>query len=571
MTRLLLSCALACAASRFAAAQDTTRLSVDSSGVEGDGSSFVATHCVGVGKSTFVVFSSSATNLVKGDTNGKTDLFLRDVVAGTTTRIVLDAKGGEPDGDSRLASITPDGRFVLFKSDATDLVSGDKNGVTDVFVLDRKSGLVERVSVDSKGNEGDAISNFGAISDDGQLVVFSSRADNLVGSDSNSTQDVFLRDLANQTTSCVSVTPSGGTGNGFSTGPVITADGSKIAFTSLADDLVSNDSNHVGDVFLFDVASGTTTLATLNEGGYQLNGISSAPALSADGALLAFRSAATNLDRAATSGLDEIYVRDLSSGKIWLASRANDGSAADANCSLPMLFSRADAAGDRPQVAFSSGESNLPDADLATDIDAFVFDLRSGVVQCASVDSAGGGHDSNVISSRFGATPDGKQLVFGSFDSALVSGDGNGSEDVFLRGLQWTFFSEFGSGLAGADGFVPHLSGTGGWCEAGIWQLQIHDGLGAAVGHLWVGFGRTNGVKLFGGTFYVDFAQPIFPVPIQLDGFAGVSGSGDLTIDGVNVEDLGEFSIFMQVLLLDLRAPKGISMSNALELAIDAG
>jgi Tol biopolymer transport system component len=573
MNRIVIVASLLLAVSSAAVrAQDTTRLSVDSAGGEGDDASFVSKRCVADnGKTTLVVFASRSTNLVKSDKNGKTDVFLRDVAAATTTRIVLDTGGNDPDDDSSNASITPDGRFVVFQSNATDLVSGDKNGATDVFVLDRASGVIERISVEGKGNEGDGDSDDASISDDGRFVVFSSRADNLVKGDSNAREDVFLRDRKNLTTTCVSLNQSGSPGDDVSREPEISGDASTIVFGSLADDLVTNDTNLSHDVFLYDVATKALTLGDVNESGFQLRTGADEPTLTPDGKLLAFRSTADNVHRAATSGVAQIYVRDPASGQIWLASHANDGAAADNHCEQPSLFTRTNGAGTRPQVAFWSEAQNLPDADSAFDFDAYVFDVPSGAIQCANVDSTGVGGGSGGNTSGFGTTPDGSQIVFSTRDGGLVAGDTNGDIDVFERGLQWTSFTEFGTGLAGTGGYVPHLSGIGGWCEAGIWEVDIADGLGRANGHLWVGLGRTNGINLFGGTFYVDFSQPIFPIPIRLFGAAGVGGAGSLTIPGINVENLGEISIFLQATLIDAHAIKGVSMTNALELEVDAG
>jgi Tol biopolymer transport system component len=497
------------------------------------------------------------------------DIFLRDVTAGTTTRIVLDVNGGEPDGPSSRPHITPDGRFVVFESEATDLVKDDKNGKSDVFVLDGHSGTIERVSLDEKGGETDGRSNEGGISADGRFVVFVNDSDNVASGDSNGERDVFLRDLVKKSTTCLSRRSKSATGNGRSLHPDLSDDGSTVAFGRAASDLVANDHNGVTDVFVCDVATGVVERASVNEGGFELDDDSEAPSLSSEGDLIAFTTGATNLHRDSTAGIPQVYVRDLKSGEVWLASRAADGAAADSFCVSPTLFTRNDGKGSRALVAFWSYAQNLPNAGDG-DADAFVYDFKAGIGQCVSVDSDGVDHPSGGVDPAMAATSDGASIVFTSIDSQLVKGDGNGKIDVFLRGLQWTTPTEFGSGLAGTGGFVPHLTGQGGSCETGAWQIAIEDGLGKAAGHLWVGLGRTNGINLFGGTFYVDFAQPIFAIPIALDGIAGVGGTGGLRLDGVNVENLGVFSIFLQCTLLDAHAPRGISMSNALELAIDS-
>jgi hypothetical protein len=553
-----------------ARAQDTERISVDSKEKEANGASGNGRQPATTGgEKALVVFQSSATNLVANDTNGKSDLFLRDLGLGTTTRIVFDVNGNETDGNSSGGSITPDGRFVVFQSAATLLVSGDKNGVDDIFVLDRSKGTIERVSVDSSGKEADGRSFSAAISADGNFVAFVSLADNLVANDGNAIFDVFLRDRAAGTTTCLSVDPTGVPGNKLSSEAWMTADGSKVAFSSDASNLVANDTNGLSDVFVRDVAAGVTTRASVNEGGFELDGKSASPSLSADGSLVAFASEATNLHRDSPTRSFQAYVRDLATGEVWLATRGVDGRPCIGTLFNPEITS--DPRTGEPIVVFWSTATNLPDDGIA-DFDLFAVRPWSGISQCLSVDSDGVDTDNSAGGSfsSSGVPPDGGAMYLCTSIPGLDPNDTNGASDVFRRGLQWTLPSEFGTGLGGSGGYVPHLSARGGSCEAGRWFVEIADGLPLAPGHLWVGFGRTNGIKLFGGTFYLDFTQQVIPLPIQLQGPAGVFGAGTLHLDGANVEDLGQFSIFLQCTFLDANAPRGVSLSNALEIVIDA-
>jgi len=149
------------------------------------------------GDGRFVAFSSWASDLVPGDTNGFADVFVRDRATGVTTRVSVDSTGVEGNGPSQFPDITADGRLVAFFSDADNLVAQDTNGVPDVFVHDRVSGLTERASVDSGGNQIPFPFAAGAasLSPDGRFVGFSSSADNLVLRDQNGVGDVFVRDL----------------------------------------------------------------------------------------------------------------------------------------------------------------------------------------------------------------------------------------------------------------------------------------------------------------------------------------------------------------------------------------
>src|SRR5207247_1588614 len=182
----------------------------------------------------FLAFASDATSLVPGDTNGNTDVFVHDRQTGTTERVSVDSAGHEGNGYSQQPAISADGRFVAFTSDATNLVPGDTNGVTDVFVHDRQTGTTERVSVDSAGNQGDRRSGNSlsrpAISAGGRFVAFASDATTLVPGDTNGDVDVFVHDRETGTTERVGERaverPFG------VTGPSLSADGRFVAFAS---------------------------------------------------------------------------------------------------------------------------------------------------------------------------------------------------------------------------------------------------------------------------------------------------------------------------------------------------
>ena len=204
-----------------------------------------------------MAFVSGATNLVTGDTNGKSDVFVHDRQNGTTTRVSVDSAGNQASGyaGSSAPSISADGRFVAFVSDATTLVAGDTNGKSDVFVHDRQSGTTTRVSVDSAGGQANYDSWEVSISADGRFVAFTSGATNLVAGDRNGQSDVFVHDRQNGTTTMVSVDSAGVQANGSAdfipTGsPSINADGRFVAFYSSANKLVGGDTNGQPDVFV---------------------------------------------------------------------------------------------------------------------------------------------------------------------------------------------------------------------------------------------------------------------------------------------------------------------------------
>src|SRR5204863_349490 len=230
-----------------------------------------------------------------------TALWGRSAGAQTTERVSVASDGTTEGNDASLGSaLSADGRFVAFDSAATDLVAGDTNGVADVLVHDRQTGTTERVSVASgggtqgNGNSGGFFS-FPALSADGRLVAFQSDATNLVAGDTNGTTDVFVHDRQTGTTERVSVASGGTEGNGFSAGLALSADGRFVAFHSTATNLVAGDTNGKTDVFVHDRQTGTTERVSVDSDGTQGNGPSAGAALSADGGLVAFHGTATNL------------------------------------------------------------------------------------------------------------------------------------------------------------------------------------------------------------------------------------------------------------------------------------
>src|SRR2546426_905363 len=275
-----------------ASAGAAERVSVDSAGTQANGASFGQALSA---DGRFVAFTSVAPDLVAGDTSGAADVFAHDRQTGTTKRVSVDSAGTQANGDSTGVALSADGRFVAFTSVATNLVAGDTNGVTDVFVHDRQAGTTERVSVDSAGSEGNGASTGVALSADGRFVAFTSVATNLVAGDTNGVTDVFVHDRQTGTTERASVDSAGTEGNGASAGVVLSADGRYVAFTSVATNLVAGDTNGVTDVFVHDRQTGTTERVSVDSAGIEGNGASAGVALSADGRFVAFTSVATNL------------------------------------------------------------------------------------------------------------------------------------------------------------------------------------------------------------------------------------------------------------------------------------
>ena len=200
----------------------TTRLSVGPNGAQADGRSFVPALSA---DGRFAAFYSDATNLVTGDTNNARDVFLRDLQSGETTRVSVGPAAVEANGDSFEPAISADGRFVAFSSAATNLVAGDSNDVNDVFVRDRLANTTTRVSVGLAGANANGGSDAPSISADGRYVAFTSAATNLVDGDTNGQRDAFVFDRQTGVTTLASLSFTGEQAILDSFTPELSADG----------------------------------------------------------------------------------------------------------------------------------------------------------------------------------------------------------------------------------------------------------------------------------------------------------------------------------------------------------
>jgi uncharacterized lipoprotein NlpE involved in copper resistance len=261
-----------------------------------------------------VAFHSLADNLVSGDTNETRDIFVHDRETGETTRVSVSSDGTQSNSTSYVPSISADGRQVAFYSDASNLVSGDTNGIGDIFVHDRDTGETTRVSVASNGTQGNSGSDYPSISADGRQVAFYSDASNLVSGDTNGFGDIFVHDRDTGETTRVNVSSDGTHSNICSFYPSISEDGRYVAFYSAASNLVSGDTNELGDIFVHDRETGETTRVSASSGGSQCNDHSWYPSLSGDGSYVAFQSEATNLVSGDTNGVNDIFVSAVEFG-----------------------------------------------------------------------------------------------------------------------------------------------------------------------------------------------------------------------------------------------------------------
>jgi Tol biopolymer transport system component len=359
----------------------TRRVSLGINGTEANGDSLSP---VISGDGRYVAFNSYASNLVRGDSNDDVDVFLHDLRSGTTRRVSDAVDGQQPNGGAIAgAAVSVDGRYVAFTSWASNLVAGDSNGDADVFLRDMRTGRTRRVSVGESGAEAHGVSAYPTISGDGRFVAFNSTAEDLVGEQyANGTVDVFVRDVEHGTTRIVSVSVNGGPTQRLSLSPSLSRDGRFVAFYSSAPDLAAGDVNNEFDVFVRDLQYGTTRLVSVSSDGIQSNFYSSRPAISGAGRYVAFYSAASNLVPSDTNQVGDIFVHDRQCHTTHRVSVGNDGAEGNAGAGFAAITP------DGRYVAFTSLASNLtagPDLNAADDV--FLRDLIQGSIQLVSAPS----------------------------------------------------------------------------------------------------------------------------------------------------------------------------------------
>jgi Tol biopolymer transport system component len=409
----------------------TERVSVSGAGEQADAESWAdAVSADG----RYVVFDSHASDLVPGDTNGQTDVFVRDRQTGETTRVDVATDGKQARIlPSHGTSISADGRYVVFTSEAGNLVLGDTNDATDVFVHDRQTGETTRASVTSTGRQAIGFNGDGVISADGRYVAFDSYSRNFVPHDTNGGQDVFLHDLQTGKTTRLDVSSYGrqASRGSQSAAPATSADGRYVAFLSNAANLVTGDTNRVTDIFVRDRKRGRTVRVSIGPRGRQARDIrsrngSTSPSISADGRFVAFVSSATNLVSNDTNRMPDVFVRDRSLRRTTRVSVSSSGRQAKLESGVPVISP------DGRFVAFSSYSALVPVEPPGVG-QLFVRDLQGGTIALASRSSDGAAGDDSSTAAGFSA--DGRYLLFSSWAGNLVPGDTNGVLDAFVRDL----------------------------------------------------------------------------------------------------------------------------------------
>ena len=374
----------------------------------------------------FVPFYSYASDLVAGDTNGETDIFLRDRNGQFTTKVSQAPGGGQADDGSVAPVITPDGRFVAFHSHATNLVPGDTNGREDVFFFDRSTSSTTLVSQSMSGGSANGQSWSPSMSVDGHYVAYSSSANDIVPGDIGFTRDIFVWDRTTDETILVSRGRNGKPANNSSFSPDISGDGRYVTFSSRAKNLVPGPRDRLHHIYLYDRELDKIVRVDQKPNGIPGNRDSSSePTISGDGSTVAFGSKARNLSRDDSNYYYDVFSYDVGTGLLELITHAYDGGPANGEG----YFDDATVSADGRYVAFDSDATNLVPDDGTTWGDAFVYDRTTDTATLISRTRDGQANRS-VFEPMI--SDDARFVTYYTYASNLFDGDDNECTDVFI-------------------------------------------------------------------------------------------------------------------------------------------
>jgi Tol biopolymer transport system component len=399
----------------------TTVVSVDEQGNVG---LFPSTQPAISGDGRFVAFAS--TYLVSEDTTYTDDVYVHDRQTGEPGLVSVASDGTLGNGWSHSPDISGDGRYVVFASNASNLVTGDTNGTVDVFLHDRQTGETSRISVDSDGDQVIWDSNRPVISGDGRYVAFRSLGDFESGLVTEG-YDLFLKDRQTGEVTLVSATYDGSLNIDNAQDPFISATGDYILFWSYGDMFVADDDNDASDVFFYDRQADELSLVSVSSDGEQGNMDSEVASVTSDGRYVAFDSQASNLVAGDINGLFDIFLHDRQTGETTRISNGLGGAQTNGDSKHPMISA------DGRYIVFTSIASNLVANDTNGKYDIFVYNRETEEISLVSVSKAGvQGNDTSYFSD---VSADGQHIAFQSQASNLVADDDNDNDDIFVHSL----------------------------------------------------------------------------------------------------------------------------------------
>jgi len=452
----------------------------------------------------------------------------------STSRVSIDSVGNEANAPSNNAAVSANGRFVSFTSSASNLVAGDGNNHADIFVHDLTNGQTIRLSTAADGVEANGDSDYSALSADGRYIVYTSSASNLVTTDTNNLTDVFLHDRDSDgdgifdeagEISVTLISHNGGTqANADSFWPAISDNGQQIAFVSQADNLVADDTNSSFDVFVYGLSSGLVRRVSIAADGSEANNYSGYGdiAISENGRFIAFDSAATNLIPGDTPAFTTVYLHDRDSDENGIFDEA--GTIANTRISTGINNQDSDDhayMGDMSAngrfITFQSVANNLVPDDTNFVDDVFRYDGTTGETERVSI--ATEGWESNGSSYAATISNDGEQIAFMSSATNFVGliGDTNGVPDIFVH-------APAGDGLpAPVRDWQRQTVALHGW--AGLHADMVLD----ANGRPHISYIVTD---VADGDLYHSFWDGVVWHTTMVDGVADVSDATAIALDG---------------------------------------
>lgn len=368
---------------------------------------------------------SSQHALVPSDTSPFADVYVEHVAGGPAVLVSVGFDGSPTDGASYMSAISGDGRYVAFASTASNLVPGDTPSTSDVFLRDVVAGTTTLVSATTAGLPAGEESAWPSISDDGRLVAFHSRSDDLVPQDGNGDMDVFVRDVVAGTTTRISAPVDGAPDGGGGRVPDIGADGTAVAFHSGAGDLVAGDTDDgLADVFVWH--RGVVVKASIGHDGQPANEGGGAPSISGNGRYVAYATFSTNMVPGPQNAYDDVFVTDVVTGTTRLVSVGVGGVPSNNESGDPSISA------DGRLVAFTSYATNLVPGPGAhgSRSDIFVRDVVAGTTTMVNTDLAG--RYANGYSNLPDIAADGRAVVFTTEATDLVAEANRGGIMVAL-------------------------------------------------------------------------------------------------------------------------------------------
>lgn len=372
-------------------------------------------------------------------------------LGGHIEQVSLSSSGELGNGDSAsypVLSISADGALVGFPSVATNLVVSDTNSQMDIFLRDRRTDTTQLVSLNSDGSQMVyPYTSVHAISDDNRYIVFSYHFGGVIPDD-DATDDIYIRDVINNTVERVSITETGVPGNGDSGNPTLSGDGNVVGYVTWAPNL-TGDSQYHHQAVVFNRTTNDLEVVSIGLSGEVGNQSTSLISLSQDGTVAAFRSSATNLVISNTIAYQHIFVRDLVSDTTTLITWGIDGQQGNQPSNYPYVAAGGDF------VLFSSLASNLVPQDVLGYQDAFLYNIAEGTIELISRNQQG--NFANNDSLACGISADGRFVAFVSGANNLIQNDTNSHFDVFVKDRQTGIIERFS---IADDGTEADLSST---------------------------------------------------------------------------------------------------------------